>query len=187
MPMLIAQNAIRSQRSCQRTSGCIARKQKSINPQAERAVNAIQRPVGMDSGSIEPLHIVKGDRRIDHKSEDARADQVPERDGHEKVNHPFVLLCRVYRTHAVVARSLDRQGSLPLRALSLSTVNGVLQGTYHSALTHDDDRNSLSKKVYWTRGSVAGGPCVNVGVRMGSHLLADEHVCLRIGARGARL
>ena len=32
MPMLIAQNANRIHRSCQRTSGCIARKQKSINP-----------------------------------------------------------------------------------------------------------------------------------------------------------
>jgi hypothetical protein len=41
----------------------------------------------------------------------------------------------------------DRQGSLPLRALPLSTANGVLQGTCHSALTHDDDRNSLSKKA----------------------------------------
>src|SRR5215470_14375164 len=38
-------------------------------------------------------------------------------------------------------------GHLPLRALPLSTANGVSQGTYHPALTHDDFRNSLSKKV----------------------------------------
>src|SRR5262249_60880623 len=55
----------------------------------------------------------------------------------------------------------------PLRwwyALSLNTANGVLQGTYHSVLTHDDDCNPLNKKVYWTRGSVEGGPCINVEV-----------------------
>src|SRR5262245_57439181 len=80
-----------------------------------------------------------------------------------------------------------RAGHPAVACTALENCQWGLQDTYHSALTHDDDCNSLSKKVYWTRGSVAGGPCVNVGVRMGSQLPADEHVCLRIGARGARL
>jgi len=54
---------------------------------------------------------------------------------------------RVHRTNAVVALSLDGQGILPWRAMPLSTANGVLQGTYHSALVHDDYHNLLSKKV----------------------------------------
>ena len=81
---------------------------------------------------------------------------------------------------------MDGQVVLSLRTLPLSTANGVLQGLCHSAPTHDDDRNSLSKKALWPRGSAEGWPCVNVGVRMGSQVPADEHVCLRIGARGAR-
>jgi len=43
----------------------------------------------------------------------------------------------------------------------------ILQGVCHSAPTHDDDRNSLSKKALWPRGSAEGRLCGNVGVRMG--------------------
>ena len=81
---------------------------------------------------------------------------------------------------------MDGQVILPLRALPLRTANRVLQGTYHAALTHDDCRNSLSKKVQWPGGSGERWPCVNVVVRMGSQVPTDEHMCLRIGVRGAR-
>src|SRR5262245_13229322 len=45
----------------------------------------------MERRRVKPLHIVEGNRRIDHKSEDPGTDEVPERNGDEKVDHPFVL------------------------------------------------------------------------------------------------
>ena len=47
-------------------------------------------------------------------------------------------------------------------------------------------RKPLSEKDHRPRSSAEGRPCVNVIVRIGSQLPADEHVCLRISVRGAR-
>ena len=39
---------------------------------------------------VEPLHIVECDWRVDQEAEQARADKIPERNGYEEIDRPFV-------------------------------------------------------------------------------------------------
>ncbi len=61
-------------------------------PQAQHAVNPEQRRMTVHGGGVEPLHIVKGDRRVDEEPEQTRPHQIPEGDGDKVIDRPFVRL-----------------------------------------------------------------------------------------------
>ena len=57
---------------------------------AEHAVDAEERGVAVHRRRVQALHVVERDRRVDEEAEQARADQIPERDGDEEVDRPLV-------------------------------------------------------------------------------------------------
>src|SRR5690606_4198157 len=60
--------------------------------QAERTVNAVKRSVCVNGRGVQALHIIKSDRRIYHKSENAGSDQIPKCDRDKEIDDPFILL-----------------------------------------------------------------------------------------------
>jgi hypothetical protein len=41
---------------------------------------------------VESLHVVQGNRRVNHEAEQPGTDHVPEGDRHEEIDRPFVAL-----------------------------------------------------------------------------------------------
>ena len=59
---------------------------------AQHSVDAEQRGVTVQRRRVEALHVVQGDRRVDHEAEQPGPDHVPEGHGHEEVDRPLVPL-----------------------------------------------------------------------------------------------
>src|SRR5690606_38430914 len=61
-------------------------------PDAEQAVYTEQRGMAVQWREIETLHVVERQRRVDEKTEQPGADQVPERDRREEQDRPTIAL-----------------------------------------------------------------------------------------------
>src|SRR2546422_659366 len=54
-------------------------------------MNSEQRAVTMYRRCVEALHVVERNGRIDHETEQTRANEVPKRDCNEEIDRPLVL------------------------------------------------------------------------------------------------
>ena len=88
--MLIAQKANAQRSVLPRLARAQGAQAEQHQPDAKHAVDAEERRVAVDRRRVQSLHVVERDRRIDQETEQACADQIPERHGHEEVDRPFV-------------------------------------------------------------------------------------------------
>src|SRR5690606_34707482 len=66
-------------------------------PDTKHSVYSEKCRVAVYRCSIQTLHIIKGNRWIDHKTEYTGTEHIPERYGYKEINRPFILFYPVGR------------------------------------------------------------------------------------------